>query len=163
MTQSANIRRALYSVTVQDGWLDESGMMRDAYFALVFSQALDEVMDRIGIDAQYRENTKGTLYTLELHQTSTARANKGARIDVFATILEFDSKRIHIAFEARSDDSAELLAAADEVLLHVVQEPKPRTQPFPESVLVKIGELKGVLDRAGPPLRAVSRRIALDP
>jgi acyl-CoA thioester hydrolase len=161
MTQSANVRRALCRVTVQDRWLDESGMMRDAYFALAFSQALDEIMDRIGIDAQYRESTKGTLYTLELHQISAARVTSGATIDVFAAILEFDAKRIHIAFEARSDESDELLAAADEVLLHVVQEPKPHSQPFPESVHAKIGKLKDELDR-GPALRAVSRRIVLD-
>ena len=34
---------------------------------VVLSNAVDEVMDRLGLDAAYRERTRCTLYTLELH------------------------------------------------------------------------------------------------
>ena len=34
---------------------------------MVLSNAIDDVMDHLGLDAAYRERTRCTLYTLELH------------------------------------------------------------------------------------------------
>ena len=48
-------------------WIDYNGHLRDAYYVLVLSYAVDDVMDHLGLDAAYRERTHCTLYTLELH------------------------------------------------------------------------------------------------
>jgi acyl-CoA thioester hydrolase len=56
-----------YRVTLQPDWIDFNGHVRDAYYVLALSLAVDEVMERLGLDAAYRGRTHCTLYTLELH------------------------------------------------------------------------------------------------
>ena len=51
----------LYRATLDSSWIDFNGHLRDAYYTLVASYAVDEVMDQLGLDAAYREATRGTL------------------------------------------------------------------------------------------------------
>ena len=55
----------LYRAKIQPEWSDYNGHLRDAYYGLVLSYAIDDVMDHVGLDAAYRERTRCTLYTLE--------------------------------------------------------------------------------------------------
>ena len=55
-----------YRAQLQREWIDYNGHVRDAYYGLVLSYAIDDVMDHLGLDAAYRERTRCTLYTLEL-------------------------------------------------------------------------------------------------
>ena len=54
-------------MNVEPAWIDYNGHLRDAYYGLVMSYAIDDIMDHLGLDAPYRERTRCTLYTLELH------------------------------------------------------------------------------------------------
>ena len=57
----------IYSTAVLPEWIDYNGHLRDAYYGLVLSYACDELMDYLGMDAAYRQQTHCTLYTLEEH------------------------------------------------------------------------------------------------
>ena len=57
----------LYQTAIRPEWIDYNGHLRDAYYALIVSQASDALMDRIGLDAAYRTRTGCTLYTVEMH------------------------------------------------------------------------------------------------
>ena len=57
----------LYQTPILPEWIDYNGHLRDAYYGLIVSHATDALMDRIGIDAAYRERTGCTLYTVEMH------------------------------------------------------------------------------------------------
>ena len=50
-----------FETTVQPDWIDYIGHMRDAYFGLIFSLAVDACQDGIGIDTDYRERTGCTI------------------------------------------------------------------------------------------------------
>src|SRR5208282_5750543 len=56
----------LYETEVAADWIDYNGHMNDAAYALVFSRALDALMDRIGLDAAARKASRRTLYTLQV-------------------------------------------------------------------------------------------------
>src|SRR5882724_5533268 len=57
----------VYRATIEPDWIDYNGHLRDAYYGLVASYAVDGVMDILGLDAAYRARTHCTLYTLEVH------------------------------------------------------------------------------------------------
>ena len=57
----------VYRAKILPDWIDFNGHLRDAYYGLVASYAVDDVMDHLGLDAAYRERTHCTLYTLEEH------------------------------------------------------------------------------------------------
>ena len=57
----------VYRATLEADWIDYNGHLRDAYYGLVASYAVDAVMDALGLDAAYRADTNCTLYTLEMH------------------------------------------------------------------------------------------------
>src|SRR5262249_2110436 len=57
----------IYQTTILPDWIDYNGHLRDAYYALIVSQASDALMDRVGLDAPYRTRTRCTLYTVEMH------------------------------------------------------------------------------------------------
>ena len=44
----------VYCATIESGWIDYNGHLRDAYYGLVASYAVDDVMDYLGLDAAYR-------------------------------------------------------------------------------------------------------------
>ena len=77
-------------------WLDYNGHMNDACYGRVFSDAIDAMMDAIGLDAAYRAQTKGTLYTVEDHRWYEQEVQAGAVLEVQTLVLDFDAKRLHI-------------------------------------------------------------------
>ncbi len=124
-------------------WIDYNGHLRDAYYGLIFSQATDALMDRIGLDAAYRARTGCTLYTVEMHMhylqevkdTDTARraaAHPGP-----------DPKRIHAAFELTRAGKTGVAATAEVMLLHVRQDDGTvSTAPFPPDIAAALAQLK---------------------
>lgn len=143
---------ARFDCTALPEWTDYNGHMRDAYFRVVFSLAIDSMMDDVGLDADYRRRTSGTLYTAEDHSFYRHEVRAGAAIHVDSRVLDFDAKRIILTqrlFAAGHDGPA---AVCESLQLHVVQQPVPKVAPMPEAILANIARLK--IDqtdfRAGP-------------
>src|ERR1700746_498792 len=57
----------VYETAILPEWIDYNGHLRDAYYALIVSHAADALMDRLGMDAAYRQRSGCTLYTVEMH------------------------------------------------------------------------------------------------
>ena len=79
-----------YRCAVDRQWIDYNGHLRDAYYTLIFSQAIDALMDEIGLDQAYRERTGGTLYTLEMHVHFLSEVKASDEIRVGARALGVD-------------------------------------------------------------------------
>ena len=58
---------AIYRTSIAAEWIDYNGHLRDANYGLIISLATDVLMERLGMDASYRERTRCTLYTVEMH------------------------------------------------------------------------------------------------
>jgi acyl-CoA thioesterase FadM len=124
----------LYRAAIQPEWIDYNGHLRDAYYGLVASYAVDDVMDHLGLDAAYRERTHCTLYTLELHFHFRHEVKNSDDLRVSSLILDFDRKRIHMGCRFICSRLSEPVATAEMMLLHVQQGDKPAAAAFPDAV-----------------------------
>ena len=133
----------MYRAQLQREWIDYNGHVRDAYYGLVLSYSIDDVMDHLGLDAAYRERTRCTLYTLELHMRYLHEVKFTDDLMVATSILDADSKRIHMGCRftcSRLNDDA--AATGDVMLLHVHQGEKPASTPFPPEIDARLQTLK---------------------
>jgi acyl-CoA thioester hydrolase len=131
-----------YSATIDPAWIDYNRHLRDAYYGLVASYAVDDVMDHLGLDAAYRERTRCTLYTLEVHLHYLHEVKSTDDLQVKSLILEFDRKRIHIGCRFVCSRVSEPVATAEMMLLHVKQGDRPMVTSFPEEVSAKLEALQ---------------------
>jgi acyl-CoA thioester hydrolase len=150
----------VYHVKIEPEWIDFNGHVRDAYYGLAASYAVDGLMDHLGLDAAYRESTHCTLYTLEMHIHFLHEVKQSDDLKILTSILDVDRKRIHAGFTFACSRLAEPAAAADMMLLHVHQGQKPASAPLPEAVTEKLNAVK-LSSEARDALGPLSRKIEL--
>jgi len=131
----------IYRTAIAGDWIDYNGHLRDAYYGLIVSYAVDALMDRLGIDAAYREHTHNTLYTLEMHFHFLREIKKSDVVEVAVRILGSDAKRIHAALDLTRAGNPEIAATAEIMLLHVHQGENPAACSFPPAITAALAEL----------------------
>ncbi len=153
----------IFETPVRGEWIDYNGHLRDAYYTVIFSEAVDALMDRIGLDAAYRARTGGTLDTVEMHLHFLHEVKQSDTAVVTLRVLGFDAKRIHVALELLRAGHAEVAAGAEFMLLHVRQhDGGASVTALPEAARAALGALQAQsagMAAAVPP----SRRIELRP
>jgi acyl-CoA thioester hydrolase len=152
----------LYETPVLPAWIDYNGHLRDAYYALIVSLAIDVLMDRVGLDAAYRARTGGTLYTVEMHFHYLHEVKQADIVRVGVRIVGADQKRIHAAFELTRAGQEGVAATAEAMLLHVRQQHGAvTTAAFPAEVSAALAELhaaSAALPAVGPGSRQIGLR-----
>ena len=148
-----------YEVAIEPTWIDYNGHLRDAYYGVAFSLAIDDVMDQLGLDADYRARTRGTLYTLEMHCHFLHEVKQSDALRVRCVVLDADAKRILIAgvFERGTDST--IAAVAEAMLLHVVQGEQTKSAPLPAAIAERVERLKRAAE--WPADRPRSRSLAI--
>jgi acyl-CoA thioester hydrolase len=132
----------IYHAKIASEWIDFNGHLRDAYYGLVGSLAIDEVMDHLGLDAAYRQQTHCTLYTLEEHLHFLHEVKSSDDLAVTSLVLDCDRKRIHVGCLFAVSRVEGPVATVEMMLLHVHQGEKPAAASFPDEVLAKLEALK---------------------
>jgi acyl-CoA thioesterase FadM len=147
MTSAAPVTELpVYRATIEPDWIDYNGHLRDAYYGLVASYAVDDVMDTLGLDAAYRERTHCTLYTLEVHLHYLHEVKSSDDLGVISSVLDFDRKRLQVGCRFVCSRIGEPVATAEMMLLHVHQGDKPSVAWFPDEVTAKLEALKVSLE-----------------
>ena len=131
-----------YHPRIEPEWIDYNGHLRDAYYGVLFSYAIDDVMEHIGLGAAYRETTGCTLYTLETHFHYLHEVKATDVLTVRSLVLDHDRKRILAAAVFACDRLEGPVAAAEAVLLHVQQGERPASAPFPPAVVSRLAALE---------------------
>ncbi len=131
-------------------WVDYNGHMNDAEYARVFSLGVEALMDHIGLDATGRDRHGYTIYTLETHLCYRREAHEGQPLRVALTLLDRDTKRLHVFFELL-DVEGNLLATSEQMLMGIDSE-AGRPAPFPEDVEAAIAALPLAARDAWPAL-----------
>jgi acyl-CoA thioester hydrolase len=147
-----------YKAAIQADWIDYNGHLRDAHYTLIASYAADELMDYLGLDADYRARTRCTLYSLEMHVHYRREVKQSDELSVATSILDFDEKRIHVGCQFSVRRLAEHAATIEMMLLHVHQGDSPKSAAFPMHVLSKLAPLKlssEAAQRFAPKSRAI--------
>ncbi|HEY6924101.1 MAG TPA: thioesterase family protein [Steroidobacteraceae bacterium] len=150
------------STAVATEWIDYNGHLRDAYYGLIVSLACDALMDRLGLDAGYRERTGNTLYTVEMHVHFLREVKQSHIVCVDVRLLGADQKRLHVAFDLTRESDGVAAASSELMLLHVHQEGETvTTVPFPPDVAGAISRLAASTASAaevGPGSRRIELR-----
>ncbi|MFP8968207.1 thioesterase family protein [Pokkaliibacter sp. CJK22405] len=130
----------LYQGPVKDQWIDYNGHMNDACYVVVFSQAIDLLMDHLGIDAVTRDKEQVSIYTLQsmVHYLQEVTAAEPLRVE--AQLLEHDGKKLRVFFTMVHGDSGDTLAAMETLLLHMDMAAH-RAAPFLPAVQQKVEQL----------------------
>ncbi len=109
----------LYRTVVPLEWVDYNGHMNDACYATAFSLASDALIDRIGMDADYRTRTGNSLFTVELHICYLSEAKRGEALHVTGQLVGRDAKRLRLFMALYRDADDALLATGEGMYLHV--------------------------------------------
>ena len=132
----------IHRTGIAPDWIDYNGHLRDAYYGLIVSYAIDALMERIGLTAPYRARTGCTLYTLEMHIHYLREVKSDATVVTEVRIIGADHKRIHAAFDLCCEPESDPAATAEVMLLHVRQAPSVSSQAFPSELSAAIEELE---------------------
>ena len=130
----------VFETQVPTDWVDFNGHMNDAAYAIAFSHATDQLMDRLGMDAAWRERSGCTIYTLESHIRYLQEAHEGQHIHVTAQLLGHDSKRLRVFHRMHRRGEEKPLATSEQLLLHVDAR-GPSAAPFDAETRERIAQL----------------------
>ena len=109
----------LHHPVVLPQWVDYNGHMSESCYLLVFGDNSDAFFRYIGIDEAYRDQGGHSLYTVETHLHNLREASAGEPLRLSLQLLDLDEKRLHIFHAMHHGVSGELLATAEQMLVHV--------------------------------------------
>ena len=136
---------------VRPDWVDYNGHLNDGYYAVIFGHATDEVLDRVGLDASYREANDSSLYTVEQHLRYLAEVPPDAEVEVRSTAIGGSAKLLRLWHELWFDDT--LRATAEVLGVHVTGR---RSAPFPDEIVQRIASVRvDAPAEAGGSIRAI--------
>lgn len=139
-SQPVNTPLTTFRGTVLREWVDYNGHLRDAFYLLIFSYASDSLADQLGLDSVAREATGHSMFTLECHINFVHEVKEGVAVEARTQIMGHDSKRLHIYHSLHLPGVDNVLAASEQMLLHVEMS-GPRAAPFGEALLARIQTL----------------------
>lgn len=100
-------------------WVDYNGHMSESCYLLAFGDSSDAFFRFVGIDERYRNEGGHSLYTVQTHLHNLREASEGEPLRLWLQLLDMDDKRLHIFHAMQHGISGELLASAEQMLLHV--------------------------------------------
>ena len=146
-------------------WVDANRHMNDGFYAVAFGEASWRVQDHLGLHAEYRARTGGTLYSVEAHLTWERELSLGQRLHIESLVLGVDAKRLRVFHRLFATGEDRCAATMDVMMLHVVQgEDGVRTGPFPADVARHLERVAaehaalGVPEQAGRSVRDIGNR-----
>lgn len=137
----------LFQQSVRPEWIDYNGHMSEAFYVLVFGYATDAMMDGVGLDPHYREETGCSLYTVEAHVRYLREVGEGAPLTLRTRVLGVDARKLRFAHEmfevepsadGPAPDGAGPVATSELFALHVGAD---GTVPFPAGVRERLAGL----------------------
>lgn len=131
----------LHQPTVQPQWVDYNGHMSESCYLLVFGDSSDAFFRYVGIDEDYRDRGGHSLYTVETHIHNLREADQGEPLRLTLQMLDLDEKRVHIFHAMYHGASGELLATAEQMLVHVNMS-QGRSAPMPQDLFQRMSAIR---------------------
>ena len=120
---------------VHSDWIDYNGHMNVAYYTLAFDKALDFFFeDVLNIGPSFVEKNKEGPFALKASYNYFSELLEGENFFVDISILDFGSKRVHVLGEMRKDESLELSAVFETVLMNMDLDER-KVKKYPDRVL----------------------------
>tara|TARA_B100002051_G_scaffold184011_1_gene174144 strand:- start:342 stop:1466 length:1125 start_codon:yes stop_codon:yes gene_type:complete len=103
---------------IRPSWIDYNGHMTESRYLQVFGDATDALLGYLGLDQNYL-NSGHSIFTVETHIRHLDEGKPGSNFFVKTRVLGSDEKRIHLWHELFDEESENLLATGEHMLLHV--------------------------------------------
>ena len=130
----------LHRPTVLPQWVDYNGHMSESCYLLVFGDNSDAFFRFIGIDEAYRD-AGHSLYTVETHLHNLREASVGEPLRLTLQLLDADEKRLHIFHAMYHANSGDLLATAEQMLVHVAMR-EGRSVAMPDYLYQRVSAIR---------------------
>jgi acyl-CoA thioester hydrolase len=111
----------LHRTTAPAEWMDYNGHMSESCYLLAFGDSADAFFRFLGIDEAYRA-AGHSLYTSETHLHHRHEVALGEPLVLTLQLLDHDPRRLHVFHEMRHGETGDLLASAEQLLVHVDME-----------------------------------------
>jgi acyl-CoA thioester hydrolase len=108
----------LHHTPVKPEWVDYNKHMSESCYLLVFGDSSDAFFRWFGIDEAYRASGR-SFYTVETHIHYLREAMEGDPLRLTYQLMDLDRKRAHVFQAMHHGGSGELLATAEQMLVHV--------------------------------------------
>jgi acyl-CoA thioester hydrolase len=129
----------LHRTTVPPEWVDYNGHMSESCYLLAFGDNADAFFRFLGIDEDYRAGGH-SLYTVETHLHHRGEAVESDPLAMSLRVLDADAKRVHVFHEMVNADTGQLLATAEQMLLHV-DTAAGRSAPMPPDLAERVEQV----------------------
>ena len=130
----------LHAEAVRPEWIDYNQHLTEAFYVLIFGNATDAFLDRIGMDGAYRARTARSAYTVEAHIKYLREVKLGETVRIGTRLLGFDQKRLRLYHEmVRASDG--VLAAEEELVTLSIDTCGPKVVPFEAETLERLRAL----------------------
>ncbi|CAM5773152.1 4-hydroxybenzoyl-CoA thioesterase [Labrys miyagiensis] len=127
---------ALHRTPVIEAWTDYNDHMTESAFLLVFGDSSDCFFRYIGIDEAYRAAGQ-SIYTMETRIHNRREAHIGDSLALTLQLIDHDAKRLHIFHTMTDEATGEVLATAEQILVHVDMG-AGRSSSFPPEIAERI-------------------------
>ena len=127
----------LTRLRVEPQWIDYNGHMNVAFYVLAFDRGIDVLYDRIGLGADYLASHHCSSFTLELHVSYLREVGLDDPLDLYARVLDYDAKRLHLFLEMVHADQGYLAATLEQIGIHIdmqTRAPAPFSPHITESI-----------------------------
>lgn len=108
----------LFSCDVEPDWVDYNGHMTEAAYLTAFGWASDALFRFIGDNESYRAAGR-SFYTRETHINYLREVDGGDSLRFTTQIVGLDEKRLHFYHQMFNEETGELAAVTEQMLLHV--------------------------------------------
>ena len=108
----------LYRCDVEPDWVDYNNHMTEAAYLTAFGWASDALFRFIGDNESYRAAGR-SFYTRETHINFLREVDGGDSLRFTTQIVGLDEKRLHFYHQMFNEETGELAAATEQMLLHV--------------------------------------------
>ena len=108
----------LFRCRVEPDWVDYNDHMTEAAYLTAFGWASDALFRYIGDDESYRDASH-SFFTVETHINYVREAMVDEPLRFTTRILGVDEKRLHFYHEMYNEDTDQLLATTEQLLVHV--------------------------------------------
>jgi carnitine 3-dehydrogenase len=130
----------LHETTAAPEWMDYNDHMSESCFLLAFGDSADVFFRYLGIDETYRA-AGHSLYTSQTHLHHRQEVALGEPLVMTLHVLDHDRRRLHIYHEMRHGETGDLIAMAEQLLVHVDMA-AGRSADLPEDLYAHISAVR---------------------
>ena len=112
-------------------WIDYNGHLSEAYYVLVFGFATDALMERVGMDRAYLQQSGCSLYTVEAHVRYLREVAPDSELRITSRVVDAGAKKLRVCHEMVVEGT---LVATEEVMALHVDGEQGRAAAFPQRI-----------------------------